>query len=148
MPPTDGIGDDLALVGQRGEGAAMQRLEPLGVLERCGERAGDVGGDAVAAERDGVGVDEMSVGEHRERGGAGAEIDQATPSLASSGVITDERARIRCGDQARDAEMAALDAQHEVAHGHLVGGDGVDIDASRSPHMPCGSLMPPLSSRR
>ena len=59
----------------------MQRLEPLGVVERRGQGAGDVGGDAVAAERDGVGMDEVTVDQHRERGGAGAEIDAGHAEL-------------------------------------------------------------------
>ena len=39
-----------------------------------------------------------------------------------------ERARIRRGDRLATLEMAALDAEHEVAHRHVVGGDGVEID--------------------
>src|SRR5262245_11891727 len=52
-----GIGDDLTLVGNRGEGTAMQRLESLGVLQRRAKRAGDICGDGIAAEGDAVGMD-------------------------------------------------------------------------------------------
>ncbi len=63
----------------------MQRLQPLGVVERCGKRASDVCGDAIAAESDGVGVHEMSIGQHPERGGAGAEIDHGDAELGLVG---------------------------------------------------------------
>src|SRR6478752_3024178 len=93
-----GEGDDLALVGGRREGAAMKRLQALRVLQRRSKRAGDVGGDAGAAERDGVGVDEMPVGEDRERGGAGAEIDAGDAKLGFVRGDYGESARVRGGD--------------------------------------------------
>ncbi|ODR97729.1 hypothetical protein AUC69_11610 [Methyloceanibacter superfactus] len=52
------------------------------------ERPGDVGGDAVASERDGVGMNEMSVDNHRQRGGAGAEIDAGNPEIGLIGRTT------------------------------------------------------------
>ena len=42
-------GDDLALVRDGGKRAAVQSLQAFGVLERRGQRASDVGGDASAA---------------------------------------------------------------------------------------------------
>ena len=107
----------------------MQRLKPLGVVERRSERAGDVGGDAVAAERDGVGVDEMPVGEHRERGGTGAEIDAGDAKLGLVGGDYGEGARVGRGNRPAHPKMATLDAERQIANGHLVGGDGMDIDA-------------------
>ncbi len=69
----------------------------------------------------------MAVGDDRERGGSGAEIDAGDAELGFVGRDHGERARIGRGDEARDAEMATLHAQHEVAHGDLVGSHGVEV---------------------
>jgi hypothetical protein len=63
----------------------MQCLAPLGGLKRRPKRTGDVGGDGVAAERDAVGMEEVPVGKHLKRGGAGAEIDARHAELGLVG---------------------------------------------------------------
>src|SRR5262245_50276359 len=105
-----GVGDDFALVGQGGERGPVQRLESFGVVERRRQRAGDIGSDAVAAKGDGVGMNELAIGENRERRRAGAEIDAGDAELRLVGRRDGERARIGRGDEVRHAEMAALDA--------------------------------------
>jgi hypothetical protein len=73
-------------------------------------------------------MDEMSIGDHGESRGARPEIDAGDAELGF--VRGDDRqgARIGRGDETRYAEMAALHAEHQVAHGDFVGGDGVKID--------------------
>ena len=48
--PTCSTDSDLALVGGRRNGAAVQRLQPLGVAEPRVEAARDVHGDVLAAD--------------------------------------------------------------------------------------------------
>jgi len=64
----------------------VQGLEPLRVLDGRAECPGDIGGDGVAAKRNAIGMDEMPVGEYRECGSAGAEIE-APVRVACSGRL-------------------------------------------------------------
>jgi hypothetical protein len=73
-------------------------------------------------------MNELPVGKDRECRRAGTEINAGDAELGL--VRRDHRKRARIGrrDEAGNAEMAALDAQHHVAHRHFVGGDGMEID--------------------
>ena len=67
-----------------GKRRAVHDLQPLGIVERRRQAARDVHGDVLAADRDGVGMDELAVGEDRDRGGAAAHVDAGAPSSTSS----------------------------------------------------------------
>ncbi len=93
------------------------------------EAARDVKGDVAAAQRKSVGMDEAAVREYRERGGAGAHVDDGGAEI---GLVVGERREARhvgTGDQGFDEEMAALDREHQVAGRRHVGGDDMHVDA-------------------
>ena len=122
------VGDDLALVGERREGAAVQGLQPFGMLHRRTECARYIDGHAVAAERDRIGVQEVSVGDNRQGGCAGAEVDAGHAELRLVRGDDRQRAGIGRGHKTRHAKMAALDAEHQISGRGFVRGDGVQID--------------------
>ena len=71
----------------------------------------------MAADRDRVGMDEVPVGEDADAGRAAAHVDHGAAHL---GLVVDERGearRVGRRDHRLDAEMAALDRQHQVARG-------------------------------
>ena len=83
----------------------------------------------LAADGDGVDMDAIAAVEDGDRGGAAAEIDQRAAEL---GLVVDEHrqaAGIGRGDQRLDREMAAVDAELEIAERRRVGGDHVHVDA-------------------
>ena len=121
--------DHVAVVRARRDGGAVERLEPLGGGDAGRETARDVHGHVMAADGDGVGMDQMPVGEDADAGGAAAHVDDGA---AHVGFVVDEGGearRVRRGDHRLDAEMAALDREHEVARGRGLGGDHMQIDA-------------------
>ena len=109
-------GEDLALVGGMRQRAAMHRLQPLGILDPRREPAGDVVGDVLAADGDGVGMDELALHEDGHGGRAAAEIDAGAAEL---GFVVDERrqaAGIGRGDERVSSERwQRLMAELEVA---------------------------------
>ena len=75
----------------------MQRLDPFRIRDLGGEAAGEVHGDVIAAERKPVGMDEAPLREHRDRGGARADIDDGSTKI---GFVVGQRAqpgRVRRG---------------------------------------------------
>ena len=121
---------------ERRQRAAVHGLQPLGVLDAGREAAGDVGGDVLAADGDGIDVDELAAIEDGDGGGAAAEIDDGA---AEFGLVVDEHrqaAGIGRGDHRLDGEMAAVEAELDVAELRLVGGDDVHVDAERG-RRPC-----------
>ena len=122
--PTRWTRDRIALVRGRGDAGAVEGLEPFGVGEADGEAARDVHRHVRAADRDRVDVDDAAAGEHADRRRAGAEIDQRRAHLD---LVVDQGRQaggVRRRDHRRDAEVAALDRQHQVARrGGVAGGD-------------------------
>src|SRR5215216_4660493 len=121
-------GDHVAVVRARRDAGAVERLEALGGGDPGREPARDVHRDMVTADRDGVGVDEVAAGEDADARRAAAHVDDGDPHL---GLVVDERRKaggVRCRDHRLDAEMAALDGEHEVARRRSLGADDVEID--------------------
>ena len=71
---------------------AVERLQPLGVGEPDRQAARDVHGDVIAADGEGVDMDETAVGEHADRRRAAADIDQRRAEL---GLVVDQRRQAR-----------------------------------------------------
>src|SRR6185312_14005325 len=67
--------DHVAFVRRAGEHAAVERLDALGIGDPGIEAAGEIHGDVPAAEAEAVGVNEAAGREHRDGGGAGAQVD-------------------------------------------------------------------------
>ena len=80
-----------------------------------------------AAERDRIGVQEMTVGDNRQGGRTGAEIDAGNAELRFVRGDNRQRTRIRRSNKSRDTEMAPFDAQHQIAGGRLVRRDRVQV---------------------
>ena len=111
------------------DGRAVERLQALGGGDPGRQPARDVHRDVVAADRDRVGVDEVAAGEDADARRAAAHIDDGATHL---GLVVDERRKaggVRRRDHRLDAEMAALDREHEVARRRSLGADDVEIDA-------------------
>src|SRR5215213_407217 len=109
-------GDHVAVVRARRDAGAVERLEALGGGDPGREPARDVHRDVVAA------------GEDADARRAAAHIDDGDPHL---GLVVDERRKaggVRRRDHRLDAEMAALDREHEVACRRGLGADDVEID--------------------
>ena len=108
----------------RSSGAARQRravhrLQPLGVLELGRKAAGDVDGEWLAADGDGIDVDELASREHGDRRRAAAEVDAGAAELR---LVVDQRgqaAGIGRGDHALDRQVAAVDGKLEIAERRL-----------------------------
>ena len=127
---------------------AVERLQALGGGDPGREPARDVHRDVVAADRDRVGVDEVAVGEDADARRAAAHIDDGAAHL---GLVVDERRKaggVRRRDHRLDAEMAALDREHEVARRGSLGGDDVEIDAEALADHAAGSTMLALRVER
>ena len=121
--------DHLARVRRRRLAAAVERLDPLRLGHRRRQAARQIAGDVQAAERDAVGVDQLGVEEHGDRGGAAAHVDQRDAELRLVLDQAAERGGIGRHHLALDLEMAAGDAGGEVAHGAGGRGDQVQVDA-------------------
>ena len=127
--------------------AAVERLQPLGVDEPHVEAARDIHGDVLAADGDGVDMDETAVAEHAHADGAAAEIEHGRAEL---GFVVDqdgEARRIGRGDHGLDGQVAALDCEQEIAAAAAASALTTWRSApSLSPIMPLGSRMPPAPS--
>ena len=69
---------------QRG---AVHRLQPLGVLDAGRQAARDVGGDVLAADGDGIDMDELASAKDGDRRRAAADVDAGAAEL---GLVVDE----------------------------------------------------------
>src|SRR5579885_2799803 len=121
--------DGFALVERRRDGAAPQRLHPLGMGERGGQAAGDVVGDVAAAHRHAVGEDHVAVEEHADRRRAAAHVDDGDAELHLVLDEAGEAGGIGADHQRVDVEMGAADDGAVVAHRRGGGGDQVHVDA-------------------
>ena len=104
-------GDHVAIVRRAADGAAVQRLDPFGIDDLGGQAAGEIRRDVIAAERKRVGMHEPPVREHRDRGGARADVDDGGAEI---GFVVGERAqpgRIGRGRHGFDAD-ARIDRGH------------------------------------
>ncbi len=72
---------------------------------------------------------EAAAGEHRQGRGAGAEIDAGGAEIGLVVGEAGEPGDIGRGHHGLDRDMAALDREHQIAHGGDVGGDHVHVDA-------------------
>ena len=85
----------------------------------------------MAADRDRVGMHELAFGEDRDRGRAAAHVDAGRAELH---LVVDQRrkpAGIGRRDHALDRQMAAVDAELEIAQRRGVGGHHMHVDAER-----------------
>src|SRR5229473_6293477 len=122
-------GDHFALVEGRGDGAAKQRLHPLGVGKRGRQAAGDVVGDMEAADPHRIGEDQTAAEKHADRRRAAAHVDNRDAEIH---LIIDEAGEaggVGAHDQRLDFEMRAPDRRGVVAHARRGGGDDMHVDA-------------------
>ena len=140
-------GDHLALVERRGDRAAEQRLQPLGMGQRRRQAARDVVGDVHAADRDRVGEDQIAVEKHADRRRAAAHVDDGDAEIH---LVLDEAGEPRgvgADDQRLDFEMRASERRRcGCARPAIAAVTICMLTPSRSPTMPRGSRMPRLSS--
>ena len=122
--------DDLALVGGVGDGAAVQRLHPLGMRQRRRQAARDVVGHVAAADRHAVGVDHLAVEEDGDGRGAAAHVDHGDAELHLVLDQGGEAGGVGRDDEALDVQVAARDAgRRGCATAPAAGGD--DVHAGR-----------------
>ena len=94
--------------------AGVAHLDLLGLRGRRAQQVRDVVGDLVAGDRQRGGMADRALHEHRDVGGAGADVDQHTPSSRSSAVSTAVLDGDRRRDQVVDLQAAAIDALGDV----------------------------------
>ncbi len=114
--PICGTAIDFALVEGRGDGAAKQRLHPLGMGQRGRQPAGDVVGHMDAADRHRIGEDQIAAEKHPDRRRAAAHVDDRDAEIH---LVFDEAGEARgigADDQRLDFEMRASDRGGVVAH--------------------------------
>ncbi len=121
--------DDVVLVVGLGDGAADLGLHALGMGKRCRQPTGDVAGDVLAADRDGVDMHQMAFVEDGDRGRAATHVDQGDAQVA---LVRHQRAQPRGvgrHDAIGDLEMGAAHADLQVAHRPARRRDQVHVDA-------------------
>ena len=106
----------------------MPQLEPLGHLRGHPEDDPEVARDRFAAHRDGRGVGDRAVVEHRKIGRVAADVQEGDPELAV--LVGEDRLgrRERGQDELVDLDARALDALREVLDAGLGGRDDVRLD--------------------
>ena len=115
----------LVRVGEQLLGDAVLDLDLLGVLGRRAQRHRDVARDQVAGDRDHRGVADRAVGEDRDVGRAGADVDQRDAEVLL--VVGQHRVarRARVQHQLLDFQPAAAHALDDVLGRALRAGDDV-----------------------
>ena len=98
--------DGLVGIGELRQRTGVADLDVLRVLRRRAHRHRDVVRDLVAGDRDHGGVADRAAAEHREVGGAAADVDQA------------------------HAEVLLVVGQHRIARGQLLEHDVLDLEAA------------------
>ena len=120
---------DFPVVRRGRETGAVKRFQTLGVGHRNAEAARDIPGDVNSPYCDRVDMEKPPAGEHADRRGAAAEVDDGRPEL---GFVVDHRREAR-GVRRRDhglyAQMAPLDDQHQVARRRRLARRDMQVDA-------------------
>ena len=124
--------DGLVGIRQLRQGAGVLDLDVLGVLRRRAHRHGDVVGHLIAGDRNHRGMANRAAAEHRDVGGAAADVDHAHPQvlfiLGEHGVA---RGQLLENDVI-DRKTAALHAFDDVLRGAVGAGD--DVHLGLEPH--------------
>src|SRR5262245_7727605 len=100
--------DHVAIVRGAGDRASVQRLDAFGVGELGVQAARQIHGDVIAAEREGIRIDEPPLREHRDRGGAGTDIDDCRAEVRFIVGEDAQSGRIGRAGHGLDREMAAF----------------------------------------
>ena len=122
-------GDHLPLVGARRNGASEQRLHALGVRDGGRQSAGNVVRHVTAADRYVIGIDEISVEEHPDRGCSPAHVDNGHAERDFVLDKTREPGGIRADDQGVDFEMRVPNCRSVISDAGRTGGHHVHVDA-------------------
>ena len=126
------------------QGAGVLDLDVLGVLRRRAHGNRDVVGDLIARDRDHRGVPDRAAAEHRDVGGAAADVDHADAEIL---LILGEH-RIARGELLEhdvvDRQPAALHALHDVLRRAVGAGDDVHLGLEAHPGHADGIAYPLL----
>src|SRR5690554_4050602 len=109
--------DHFPLVCGSGNGMAVKRLQALGMGESRRKTARDIARDMLPTHRHHVGMDDIAFQEDSDRRGTATHVDQRHSQLALVPHQRRQTGGIRRNDEGPNAQLAALDAGREIAHG-------------------------------